>query len=229
MVTIAIDRLIRSEVPMRSKQICTKQNVIKITCIYFIIFCLFWSFYFFPYITQNPITGSCAAGQPPSYIYFLTKLYVPIRAVFICFIPAVIMLLANIRILINIRQSKRRVADRTTRHSTETNIPLPNVSNSQQQNNSRQMSALDRMLVYMMIANVGVFLVTQIPFHIYSCISYKPIGLDKFTIELLRALFLVWSSLYFSLAFYFYCLASPLFRHKFIRIIKYKFCCQTIP
>jgi hypothetical protein len=91
------------------------------------------------------------------------------------------------------------------------------------------MSALDRMLFYMMIANVSIFLITQIPFHIYSCISNKLSGLNAFTLSLIRAMLLIWSSLYFGLAFYFYCLASPLFRHKFIKIIKRIFCCQTIP
>jgi hypothetical protein len=228
MVTVAIDRLIRSEFPMRSKHICTKRNVIYITIIYLIIFSLFWSFFLYPLSTQNPITGSCSYSQSPSYYYFLMNIHVPIRAVMICFVPVIIMLLANIRMLMNIRQSRRRVIDGITMHSSETNLHLPNLPNSKEKKN-RKLTALDRMLYYMMIANVSIFILTQVPFHIYSCIRNNLSGINSFTGSLIRAMLLIWSSLYFGSGFYFYCLASPLFRQKFVRMTKTVFCCQVLP
>ncbi len=228
MVTISIDRLIRSELPMRSKMICTKRNTILITCFYLIIFSLFWSFFLYPFASQDPITGACSYQKSASYYYFISYIHAIIRAIIICFIPVLIMFVANIRMLINIRESKRRITNGTTAPSSDTNFPVPNGSNSRERP-SRRMSALDRMLYYMMVANVTLFIITQIPFHIYSCIRNSLNGLDTFTASLIRAILLIWSSLYFGIAFYFYCLGSPLFRQKFIKIAK-KICfCPAIP
>jgi hypothetical protein len=227
MVTISIDRLIRTELPMRSKRICTKRNTFIITLIYFIIFGLFWSFFLYPWISQNPITGTCSYTESASLYYFILNIHVPIRAVFICFIPALIMLGANIRMLFNIRQSQRRITDGTVGPSSDTNIPVPLGPNGRPKKR-RRMSALDRMLFYMMVANVSMFLVTQIPFHIYSWLQNTLIKVDPLPAKLIRAMLLIWSSLYFGVAFYFYCLASPLFRQKFMKIIRRVFCCQTI-
>ena len=228
MVTIAIDRLIRSEYPMRSKKICTKRNVMLITIIYLIIFCLFWSFFLYPLSTQDPITGVCSYNVSASYAYFIANTHIFIRAVLVCFVPAVIMLLANIRMLMNIRQSRRRVTNASTIQSSETNVPLPNASKAKEKAD-RKLTALDRMLYYMMIANVSIFIITQLPFHIYSCIRNNLTGLSAHTALLIRAMLLIWSSLYFGVGFYFYCLASPLFRQKFIRVGKKIFCCQAVP
>ena len=227
MVTVTIDRLIRTELPMRSKTICTKRNIIFITCFYLIIFSIFWSFYLYPYATQNPISGSCSYGRGTSFSYFLTYIHVPIRAVLVCFIPAIIMLVANIRMIMNVRLSKRRITNVTIIASTEINLPQHNSLNNRQKKKPL-MSKIDRMFFYMMLANVIIFFITQIPYHIYSCIRPNLTSLRGFTSSLIRALLLMWSSLYFGIAFYFYCLTSPLFRHKFMKIIRKSFCCQTI-
>jgi hypothetical protein len=137
------------------------------------------------------------------------------------------MLAANIRMLMNIRQSRNRVSNGgSTVPSSNVNVPIPN---GQRKPSRRRMSAIDRMLYYMMIANVSIFIITQIPFHIYSCIKNNLIGLEPFTGTLIRAILLIWSSLYFGIGFYFYCLASPLFRQKFTKIFKKIFRCQTMP
>ena len=227
MVTVSMDRFIRSELPMRSKMLCTRRNVAILTCIYLGIFGLFWSFFLYPFIAQNPLTGACNYRLSDSYFYFVMNLHVPIRAVFICFIPVLIMLGANIRMLMNIRHSRNRVTDGPTAPTSNTNLPVSSNRNSQRRR-PRRMSAIDRMLYYMMAANASIFIITQIPFHLYSCIRNNLIGLDATRAQLIRAMLLIWSSLYFGIAFYFYCLTSPLFRQKFLRIIRRIFCCQNI-
>ena len=226
MVTVSMDRLIRSELPMRSKMLCTRRNVFILTCIYFCIFCLFWSFFLYPYVAQNPSTGACNYRLSESYYSFLVNVHFPIRAILVCFIPVLIMFAANIRMLMNIRHSRNRVADGPTVQSSNTNEPRSSSRNSQP-NRTRGMSAVDRMLYYMMVANASIFIITQIPFHIYSCVRNNLTGLDTVTARLIRAMLLIWSSLYFGIAFYFYCLTSPLFRQKFLRIARKIFCCST--
>jgi CRISPR/Cas system CSM-associated protein Csm3 (group 7 of RAMP superfamily) len=58
-VTISIDRFISSEMPLRSRDICIRKSVFKITIIYLILFSLFWSFYLIPMSREDPITGLC--------------------------------------------------------------------------------------------------------------------------------------------------------------------------
>ncbi|CAF1244693.1 unnamed protein product [Adineta steineri] len=219
MVTVALDRLIRTEYPMRSKKICTKHNVIIISIIYFIIFAAFWSFYLIPVTNLIFISGSCSYGQSASLAYFVNNLHYPLRAALVCFIPVILMVLANARMIMNIRQSRRRVTNGTTVPSSDMNVPVPNISSSTG-THTRRMSALDRMLFYMMLANAITFITTQVPFHLFMCIRNNLTGLDSNTLSFIRAVLLIWSSLYFGIAFYFYCLAAPLFRQKFTKMLK---------
>ncbi|CAF1214524.1 unnamed protein product [Adineta ricciae] len=218
MVAVAIDRLIRTEFPARSKTLCTRRNVILITVIFFIFFSLFWSFYLYPMPSVTSQKGSCTFTYTSTFNYFLGTLYIPIRAVLVCFIPLITMLLANIRMIFNIRQSQRRVTNQITGGSSRINQPVPSASSSVGRP-SRRMTALDRMLFYMMFANVLTFLISQVPLHTFMWIRNSLAGYDDFTLSFIRTVLLIWSSLYFGVAFYFYCLASPLFREKFVKII----------
>ena len=211
-VCIAIDRLLRSEMPMRSKFICTRRNVCKLAILLLIIFCLFWSFYLFSLSTQDPLTRSCYYNQSATYYFFLAKVNVPMRAVLLCAIPVIIMAAANGRMLHNIRQSHLRITDGQI--------------TARVLNTSRL--AINQMLLYLMIANVSVFIVTQVPFHFYAVIHVYFEFLDDYIHLMIYATLLLWSSIYFGIAFYLYCLASPLFRKKFIEILKKILHCTNI-
>ena len=87
----------------------------------------------------------------------------------------------------------------------------------QQENEvNRQMTALDRTLSCMMLVNVETFIVTQIPFHVYTLVQVLYGAFDEYTHLVVRAMLLIWSSIYFGVGFYLYCLTSPLFRDKFL-------------
>ena len=213
-IGIAIDRFIRSETPAHSRQICTRRNAVIYTLLIFVIFSLLWSIFFSPEIVRDDDTGKCNVNNSDLVHFLLVQVQVPVRAVIICLIPVVIMTMANIRMLYNMRQSRRRVGNRP---EDNTSVQV-HVSVTTTVSVSRRMTAIDRMLFYMMLANVGTFVATQIPFHVYTLVrSYNP-TLDAFTHSLVRAILLTWSSIYFGVAFYVYCLASPLFRQKFLVI-----------
>ncbi|UJR14645.1 hypothetical protein I4U23_001638 [Adineta vaga] len=216
-VGIAVDRFIRSEIPIRAKVICTRKNIIILTVIFLIIFCIFWSFYFIPLNNYILIRGICVYNEKNHYQFFLLNIYIPLRAVVFCFLPIIIMTAANIRMMNNIRQARARVGDipqiiEGTKSST---IITSTVINGPV---SRRTLAIDRMLLYMMIASVLTFIITQLPFHIYMLIEIRFYQIDNHLHSLIYAMLLIWSSIYFGIAFYLYCLASPLFRRKFIRI-----------
>jgi hypothetical protein len=226
-VGIAVDRFIRSELPIRSKIICTRKNIFLVTIIIFIIFCLFWSFYLFPFSNLVEITDNCVYNQSTSYQFFVVNVQIPLRAVFLCLIPVIIMTAANIRMMNNIRQARNRIGNvppmiegnksSTFISSTALSGPI-----------GRRTLAIDRMLIYMMVANVLTFIITQIPFHTYMVIQVYIDRFDPYTQSLIYTMLLIWSSIYFGIAFYLYCLASPLFRRKFIRICRKLIRCQMI-
>jgi uncharacterized integral membrane protein len=212
-VGIAFDRLIRSEMPMRSRSICTRRNAVIYTIISFIIFSILWSMWLCPMIVRDPVTELCINTKSALLYFFLNQVQTPVRIVIVLIIPIILMIAANTRMLSNMRQSHRRVHNQTV-HSTTV---VSAVVNGQ---NIRRMSEIDRMLFFMMLANVGTFIITQIPFHVYTVVRTYYNVLDTFTNSLVRALLLIWSSIYFGVAFYFYCLASPLFREKFVMMSK---------
>lgn len=162
-IGISIDRLIRSELPLRSRRICTRRNAIIYAIIIFIFFSILWSPWFSPTIIRDSTTGSCIFNISPSINFYLVQVQVPFRLIVVCIVPVIIMFAANIRMLYNMRQSHRRVEHRL---EISTTINTPVIVNP----SVRRMSAIDRMLFYMMVANVCTFIITQIPFHVYSTV-----------------------------------------------------------
>jgi hypothetical protein len=201
---ITIDRLIRSEMPVRSRLICTRRNAIKLSIICLITLSILFSFWFCPFNTVNPTTGTCYAGGPRAYTYFFANIYLPVRLILVCIVPIIVMSVANVRLLLNIQQSRRRVH--------------PGMANQNAAPAHRRFAVTDRMLFLMMLTNVLTFIITQFPFHIYTIIQFMYSIVDALDNLLIRGLLLIWSSMYFGIGFYLYCLASPLFREKLGRI-----------
>ncbi|UJR14646.1 hypothetical protein I4U23_001639 [Adineta vaga] len=206
-ITVTVDRLLRSEIPLRSRHLCTRQNALKLSLIYLIVSSVFYSFWFFPMNSINPTAGGCYTGRASAYTFFFSNIFLPLRFIFVCLIPVVIISLANLRMLFNIRRSRRRViqASEMTRTSGTSN---------------ERLTSLDRMLFRMMLVNVGVFIITQIPFHIYTIVRTYNRGMNAFDAQFIRAALLIWSSIYFGMGSYFYCLASPIFSRALLQIIK---------
>ncbi len=211
-IGISIDRLIRSELPMRSRRICTRRNAVIYTLINFVIFSIVWSPWLAPAVIRDSITGTCIFDKSSIISFYLTQIQAPLRLIVVCIIPVIVMAASNIRMLYNMRQSRRRVGNQVEMKRTITAVGSNVITNP----TIRRMSAIDRMLFYMMLANVCTFIITQIPFHIYTTVRSYNMSLNTFTASLIRALVLIWSSIYFGVAFYLYCFASPLFRQKFI-------------
>ena len=225
-VAVAIDRLIRSELPMYSRVLCTRRNAGILTIIYVILFTLMWSFYFYQMSFFDSKTNSCI-NLPAFYIYFTRYIHDTARAVIVCFLPVLIITVANLRLLKNIRSSRRRVhgtngalRDAPSLDITAITAPGPSTATT------RRATSFDRMIFYMMVANVSTLFLTQTPFHIDQIRNNYLNTLDPFVNRLLRSFLLIWSSLYFGIAFYLYCLSASLFRQKCLKILKNLIKCQ---
>ncbi|CAF1024470.1 unnamed protein product [Didymodactylos carnosus] len=159
--------------------------------------------------------------------------HAPLRLILVCLIPVITMAAANIRLLSNIRRSRRRVGaemegtltvyeqqqkQQGERLKTTISPPTPNATRIGNILKLRRLNAVERMLVLMMITNVTMYIITQVPYHIYTVSRGYYQGLDSYTNSLVRALLLIWSSVYFGIGFYLFCFASPLFRQKFLKI-----------
>lgn len=212
-VCVAVDRLIRSELPMRSRLICTRRNVYILTIILLVIFAGLWSVHLVPSPSEYSSSDRCLYTSSDPAAFFLINVNTSLRAVILCIIPVILMGFANIRMLRNIRQSQLRItaAMNTPNDSAAVIISGPVC---------RRVSAMDRMLMYMMICNILTFMITQIPFHLYAVAEVYDNLFDDQIDTLLYGIVLIWSSIYFGIAFYLYCLTSPLFRRKFIDLAK---------
>lgn len=221
-MSVTLDRFIRSEMPMRSKLICTRRNAYKVTIIYLVTFSILLSFFFCPNNSQNPSTGACANRNVRSYTWFIQNIFLPTRAVVTCALPIVIMSVASIRVLYNIRQSRHRIRQQgiTITNTLDVSVIGTGGDNSRQQVTTRSITALDRALVLMTASNVVTFTITQIPIHVYTVTRNYAQTFDNYTHLLVRALLLIWSSMYFGIGFYLYCFTTPLFRHKSLQIIR---------
>ncbi|CAF1257118.1 unnamed protein product [Rotaria sordida] len=191
--TISIDRMIRAVYPAHAKYFCTCRLVYRIVLIYTLFFTFSLIFYLFPYMGENS-QGICSTKLNSIYHKFMARIWPPIRTFLICILPVSIMIISNIRLWRRIRASKRRV--------------IPHTSNNYHITNT------ETMLLFIAISNVLVFIITQVPFHIYTSIVHY-----KESIIHVRTPILLWSSLYFGIGFYIYCLTSRYFRSKFILTI----------
>ena len=187
--------MVRAVYPTRAKRFCTCRIAWYIVLTYTLIFAFSFIFYLFPYLKENS-QGICSTESNPIYSKFMTSIWPPIRTFIVCLIPVSIMIISNIRLWRRVRASRRRVA--------ASNPPKSHTSTS-----------TDTMLIFMTISNVLVFIITQVPFHVYTTIVHY-----KKTIDHIRTPILLWSSLYFGIGFYIYCLASRYFRSKFISTIR---------
>ena len=213
-IGVGLDRLIRSEFPLRSRRICTCANATIYTIVISSLFIILWSPWLSPEIIRDSQTGACIFNQSATLYFYISQVQNPLRLILVCLIPVVIMLASNLRMLYNMRQSRRRVQIRTD------NLTITNITTTNHNIMQIRFTDLDRMLFYIMLANICTFILTQIPFNIYTTSRAYYRGLDTFTHTLVRTLVLIWSSLYFGIAFYLYCLASPFFREKFLYIIR---------
>jgi hypothetical protein len=185
--------MFRAVYPSLAKRYCTCGIAWRIVLFYFLFFALSFTFYLFPYMKDNT-DGICSVEPNLIYYQFMTSIWPPIRTILVCILPVLIMIITNILLWRRIRASKRRIAPRHSSNLTKT----------------------ETMLIFITISNVLAFIVTQIPFHIYTTIvSYQH------TIDHIRTPILLWSSLYFGIGFYIYCLTSKYFRSKFMLTIRW--------
>jgi hypothetical protein len=228
--TISIDRFIRSEYPIRSRIWCTPKNVVRLAIIYFIFSIVLYAFFYYP-LNLRDKEGYCSFSFNDTFHIFAINVMPPIRFVFICILPSSIMLGCGGRMLYNIRQSRRRIThQRTLPITTVATIAIPISKGSGITNNNQpQKIAIDHMLLLMVIANVFTYIITQVPFNIYSIYYGYEATNDYLLHSLTRSFLLMWSSVYFGVGFYLFCIASPQFRRQFLTKIKTICICYRPP
>jgi hypothetical protein len=221
--TVSIDRFIRSEYPMKSRLWCTTKNVNKLFYIYFLFSILFYGFFFHPANVFDS-SGQCSFPYDNSFRLLALNIMPPIRFILICVLPTILMIGCGGRMLNNIRQSKRRIVQqRLAEHAA---IIIRPVLISKTSDGTRQTSTIDQMLLLMVLVNIIAYILTQIPFNIYT-LYYAYEASDGYTLySLIRAFLLMWSSIYFGIGFYLFCVTSPQFRKQFITKIKQLYICH---
>jgi hypothetical protein len=200
---------------------CTSKNVIKLFIIYFFFSILFYAFFFHP---QNVFDSDeqCSFPYNGPFRLFALNIMPPIRFILICVIPTILMIGCGIRMLSNIRQAKRRIGQQTAVQlvTIATTVVLTSKGSNTNDENRRKTTSINHMLFLMVLANVMAYIITQIPFNIYT-LYYGYEASDDYTLySLMRAFLLMWSSVYFGIGFYLFYIASPEFRKEFRTKIK---------
>ncbi|CAF0938914.1 unnamed protein product [Adineta ricciae] len=225
--TVSLDRYIRSEYPMKSRIWCTVANVMKLFLLYCSFSIVFYAFFFHPLNIFNNLY-QCSFPVPSTFRRFALNYLPPIRFVLICVIPVAIMIGCGGKMLWNIHQSKNRISQRTTpAQPGVTTIAAPASQGSNVTENARKRRAsIDSMLLMMVLSNVVAYIITQIPFNVYT-LYYGYETSDDYTIySLIRAFLLMWSSVYFGVGFYLFCITSSQFRKQFVTKIKIVCACH---
>ncbi|CAF1265201.1 unnamed protein product [Adineta steineri] len=219
--TVSLDRFLRSEYPMKSRLWCTKKNVIKLFAIYCFFSVTFYTFFFDPLNIFND-QGQCSFPIPSTFRLFALNILPPIRFIIICVLPVIIMVGCGGRMLYNIQQSKKRVIQQPAKTKVDiaTIIPPSSKGSNVTEETRKERANIDYMLLLMVLANVAAYIITQIPFNVYT-LYYGYETSDDYTVySLMRAFLLMWSSVYFGIGFYLFCITSPQFRKQFITKIK---------
>jgi hypothetical protein len=220
--TVSIDRFIRSEYPVKSRIWCTPKNTLKLAIIYSIFSILLYAFFFYP-LNLFDDNGACSFSLDSTFRIFAVNVMPPVRFFFTIIIPSVIMVGCGGRMLYNIRQSHERVTQQTTIATIIMQIPTTSSTNNEQH---RQKNALDQMLLLMVTSNVVAYILTQMPFNIYAVYHGYETS-NYLSYSLTRTFLLMWSSVYFGVGFYLFCVASPQFRKQFLTKIKTFFICWS--
>ena len=224
---LAVDRYLRTKLPLASRTICTPRNTCKVIFVFVILLSIINGHYFSPAIGQeqseNRSTAHCLENQEdyPNYFYFHKIIWPKIDMMVFCFLPACIMILCNINIIYLVKRQ---------RYSLESNVDLSfendlSLYRTSSRSFTEHRKALERQMSLMMIACVIVFILTSVPVTIYlifleNVVSENPdFPRDNAFCVLIFRVLRAWMYLHFSLNFYLQCLTSRIFRAEFLRTI----------
>ncbi|CAF1449286.1 unnamed protein product [Didymodactylos carnosus] len=202
---LCCDKFLRTQFIFRAKEICTSKNALKAMGITFVLLCLINGHYLSPTLGQERSNGTdahCYFSANSDYSYFLTYIWPCIDSLFFWFLPALIMILANIKVIYNLKRGKISLRNHQTKTSTE------------------------KQMIVIMFVSVIIFLITCVPLGIHRVYydlyvidlkkkNSKLVPLYKFQNRMLRN----FNYLNFVINFYLYCLTSKVFRKQFIRVI----------
>lgn len=95
-------------------------------------------FFYYP-LNLFDADGNCSFSYNDTFRFFALNVMPPVRFIFICVLPTIIMLGCSIRMLYNIRQSRKRIFQQTTLQTTIiATIVIPISKASTSTNNNQQ-------------------------------------------------------------------------------------------
>lgn len=224
--SVSIDRYLRSEYPMQSRIWCTGKNTVKL-CIGYVVFSMILYAFFFYQLNLFDSDGQCSFSYNETFRLFALNVLPPIRFILVCIMPSVVMLGCGTRMILNIRRSRKRVAAQMTLPNQGIAMAVISVSTGTHATDDyrRQQIKIDQMLLLMLLANVTAYILTQIPFNIYT-LYYGYRSSDDYTsYSVTRAFLLMWGSVYFGIGFYLFSITSAHFRRHFRKQIRTLFSC----
>ncbi|CAF1255004.1 unnamed protein product [Rotaria sp. Silwood1] len=209
LTTIACDRWIRSQFPIKSKRLCTPRTAIYTIIIVLIIDCLLHIHIITPMFGQIApgVTTMCGANSRyPNYSYFYEKIWPIITLLTITIIPASCMIFFFIAITINVLTHHNRI------------IPIGQTNVNRRE--KRRARFLHRQMLILMLVTWILFSLTTLPATLFRFIISTLNVQQSFSFSLLLTSIFEFITLSnYSLNFYLHCLTSKLFRKEFFKCI----------
>ncbi|CAM4756063.1 unnamed protein product [Rotaria magnacalcarata] len=168
-VTVSLDRFLRSEYPIKSRIWCTTTNVAKLCVIYCLFSMILYAIFFHPRNVMEA-DGQCSFPYDNTFRLIILKIMPPVRFVFICIMPVILMGIFGGRMLYNIKQVKKRITQqKMVQDAAIATIVIPkSIQNIKHADNQNRTKKLDHMLLLMVFTNIISYIITQTPFSIYT-------------------------------------------------------------
>ena len=194
LVLIALDRLIRTRFPFQQAQICTRKVAaysVIVVCICSAVLTSYVLHSEFAY--TDTLTNWCGPARSPVTSY--THFYFNVSGILQSFITFIIPICLIILCMIGIYSKV---------HVQQTTIGT-----------SVRRERLQRQMLIMMISSVACFAICAVPYALHRIIYLRLGTTPTTTLEV--SIFSIFLNMNYSYNFYIHCLASKLFREKFIQ------------
>jgi 7 transmembrane receptor (rhodopsin family) len=160
LLVLTVDRFLKVVWSVKSKPICKPINALISIGIIFVLLCGLHGHWFSPAVGEVDENGTllyCGIRNKdyPTYYYYVTQVRVFTDMIVYCFLPGLIMILCNVKIIYEVNRISQAV--------------------------STQKSILEHQMRLIMFISVSAFLLTTLPLSIYEILLGKVISqLDNF-------------------------------------------------
>lgn len=208
-VSVALDRWIRSQFPVKAQQICQPRTAIYVILIALLLDCALHVHLLTPMFGQSApgVTTSCNANDAyPTYVYFYSRIWPVMTTFSVTIVPASCMVFSLVGIAVSIKTRRNRILPASQRTATHVE--------------KHRARYLHRQMLILMFVTLALFFFTTLPAALYRFVT-STLGVQQpFAFKVfLSAILAILTTSNYTLNFYLHSLTSTLFRKEFVKCL----------